>query len=125
MRVLLSIILITVLIADQLPAQEGQADRIKQEVSGWPASALVEVSMTGGGIVRGHIVSRTDTDFSLRREKSGGIQNIAYAQVLSVSQIKSGHSHKKWIILGVVVGAMAVAVIVIVVIVKTKGPFAL
>lgn len=63
--------------------------------------------------MRGHIVSRTDSDFSLQREKGTGAQSIAYDQVLSVSQVKAGHSHKKrWIIIGVVAGAVVVVAVI-------------
>jgi hypothetical protein len=113
MRINISIILITALVTGLLPAQQAQADSpIKQEIAALPSSSLVEVSVRGGGILRGHIARRTETDFSLRPEKGSGTQTIAYDQVLSVSQVKVGHSHKKWIIIGVVAGAIVVVAII-------------
>ena len=126
MKILLSTILIALLTRDQIAAQQPAADNaVKQEIAALPSNSLVEVRVQGGSTLRGHIVSRGESDFALKREKGAGTQTIAYNQVLSVSQVKSGHSHKKWIILGVVVGAVVVVVVVVVVLVKTRGPFAL
>ena len=120
MRIILAVLLSIVLGIQQVSAQTTQ-DSVKQEVAAIPSKALVEVSMRSGGILRGHIVSRADTDFTVRQEKGGSTQTIAYDQVLSVSQIKSGHSHK-WIIIGVVLGAVVVAGIIAAVI-AARGPF--
>jgi hypothetical protein len=109
MRTILTIIFIALLVTGLLPAQQPQADSpIKQEIAALPSSSFVEVSVIGGGILRGHIATRTESDFSLRREKGAGTQTIAYDQVLSVSQVKAGPWHKKWIIIGVVAGATVV-----------------
>ena len=62
--------------------------------------------------LHGRILNRTDTDFSLEPQKGMDTQTIAYDQVLSVSQIKGGHSHKtRWIIIGVVAGVAVVAIV--------------
>jgi hypothetical protein len=124
MLVLLSIVLAVVLTIELAAQQQAVNSSVQQEISAVPSNSLVQVNLKGDGTVRGRIVSRTDSDFSLQREK-GGTQTIAYDQVLSVSQVKAGHSHKKWIILGVAVGAVVIVVIIIVAVVKTKGPFAL
>jgi hypothetical protein len=113
MRTIVDIILIPLLVAGLLPAQQPQADLpIKQEIAALPSSSLVEVSVRGGDILRGHIATRTESDFSLKREKGAGTQTIAYDQVLSVSQVKARHSHKKWIIIGVTAGAILVIAII-------------
>ncbi len=126
MRLFVCVILIALLVADQVPAQLSPANTsVKQEIAGLPSTSLVEVRMQRGNRLRGHIVSRGESDFTLQPEKRGGTQTIAYDQVLSISHAKTGHSHKKWIIIGIVVGAVVVAVVVIVAIVKTQGPFAL
>jgi hypothetical protein len=124
MLVLLSIVLAVVLTIELAAQQQAVNSSVQQEISAVPSNSLVQVNLKGDGTVRGRIVSRTDSDFSLQREK-GGTQTIAYDQVLSVSQVKAGHSHKKWIILGVAVGAVVIVVIIIVAVVKSKGPFAL
>jgi Mid2 like cell wall stress sensor len=119
MRTLSILILTAILVADQVRAQQPAADSsIRQEIAGMPTTSLVQVNLNDGHRLRGRIVSRTDSDFSLQREKGAGAQTIAYDQVLSVSQVKGGHSHKtRWIIVGVVVGlGVAVAVIAIVVV---------
>ena len=126
MRVTVSIVLMALLVGDLLPAQQPVAEsRTKQEISGMPSTSLVEVRIVGGEKLRGHIVSRTESDFTLELNNGRGTQNIAYDRVLSISQVNGGHSHKKWIIIGVVVGALVITVVVIVAVVKTKGPFAL
>ncbi len=126
MRGLLTTILIGLMVMDQIPAQQPLPNTsVKQEVAALPSTSLVEVRLQGGDRVRGHIVRRGESDFTLQREKRGGAQTITYDQVLSISQAKAGHSHKKWIIIGIVVGAVVVTVVVIVAIVKTQGPFAL
>jgi hypothetical protein len=126
MRTVIKLILTTVLAADQLIAQQPGADSsIRQEIASLPSTSLVEVDLKNGRRLRGHIVRRTDSDFSLEREKGQRTQRIAYDQVLSVAQIKSGHSHKKWIILGVAVGAVVIVVVIIVAVVKANGPFGL
>ena len=108
MRIILAVLLSTMLAIPQVSAQTTQ-DSVKQEVAAIPSKALVDISMRAGGILRGHIVSRADADFTLRQEKGGTTQTIAYDQVLSISQVKTGHSHKKWIIIGVViVGAVVI-----------------
>jgi hypothetical protein len=113
MRAIVTVILIAVLVTGLLPAQQPQADSpIKQEIAALPSTSLVEVSVRGGGILRGHIGTRTESDFSLKREKGAGTQTIAYDQVLSVSQVKGRHSHKKWIIIGVVAGVIVVVAII-------------
>jgi hypothetical protein len=123
MRVIVLMILIVVLSTEQLIAAQSTSDPVaKQEIATLPSNSLVEVTVRGGGTLRGHIVRRTETDFSLQRERRGGTQNIAYDQVLSVSQVKGGHSHKKWIIIGVVVGAVAVVAIIFVAVVEHAGP---
>lgn len=114
MRALLSTVLIALLITDQLPAQQPEANAsVKQEIAALPSTSLIEIRMQGGDRLRGHIVSCGESDFALEREKGAGTQTIAYDQVLSVSQVNSGHSHKKWIIIGVVIAAVAVVAIVI------------
>jgi hypothetical protein len=126
MRTVITLILTTHLATDQLTAQQPAADSsIKQEIASLPSTSLVEVDLKDGHRLRGHIARRTDSDFSLQREKGKRTQSIAYDQVVSVSQVKAGHSHKKWIILGVAVGAVVIVVVIIVAVVKTKGPFAL
>jgi hypothetical protein len=113
MRALLSIILMAVLTTEQLPAQQPAANSsIQQEIGALPPTSLVQVNLKGGDSVRGRIVSRTDSDFSLQREKGAGTQTVAYDQVLSVSQVKPGHSHKKWIIIGIVAGVVIVVAII-------------
>src|SRR5438552_11164565 len=102
MRAIASVILSLILITDLLPAQQPAADSpIRQEIAALPSTALVQVRLKDGHRLRGHIVSRTDSDFSLQREKGAGTQSIAYDQVLSVSQAKATHSKTKWIIIGV------------------------
>ena len=106
MRTVVTLVLIAVLATDQLRAQQPASDSsIKQAIAGIPPTSVAEVRMKAGDKLRGHIVDRTDTDFSLKRAKAGRTQRIAYDQVLSVAQVKSGHSHKKWIIIGVVCGS--------------------
>jgi hypothetical protein len=114
MRISVAIILIAFLVTDLLPAKQAIEDsRIKQEIAAIPSGSLVEVRTQGGNRLRGHIVNRGDSDFSLEREQGGGTQTVAYNQVLSVSQVRAGHSHKKWIIIGVVVAAIAIVAIII------------
>lgn len=110
MRVV-AIILLGVLLRDQLPAQKVENSPIKQQVAALPPASLVEVVMNDGDKLRGHIATVGGTEFALAREKRGGTQSIAYDQVRSVSQVK--HSNKKWIIIGVVVAAIAVVGIII------------
>jgi hypothetical protein len=113
MRVLLSIVLTVVLTTELAAQQPAVNSSVQQEISAIPSNSLVQVNLKGGDSVRGRIVSRTDWDFSLQREKGGGTETIACDQVLSVSQVKAGHSHKKkWIIIGVVTG-VGVAVVVV------------
>jgi hypothetical protein len=113
MRVLLSIVLTVVLTTEIAAQQPAVNSSVQQEISAVPSTSLVEVDLKDGHRLRGHIVSRTDSDFSLQREKGGGTQTIAYEQVLSVSQLKAGHSHKKkWIIIGVVTGVGVAALVV-------------
>jgi Mid2 like cell wall stress sensor len=117
MRVVLSAILAVVLTIQTAAQQPAVNSSVQQEISTVPANSLVQVNLKDGQRLRGHIVSRTDSDFSLQREKGGGKQSIAYDQVLSVSQVKAGHSHKKkWIIIGVVTGVGVAAVVVALVI---------
>jgi hypothetical protein len=112
MRVALSVFLALVLTIE-IAAQEPTVNSsVQQQISAVPSNSLVQVNLKAGNSVRGRIVSRTDADFSLQREKGAGTQTIAYDQVLAVSQVKAGHSHKKWIILGVVAG-LGVAVVVV------------
>jgi hypothetical protein len=126
MRTVITLILLAVLATDQLIAQQPAADSsIRQEIARLPSTSLVEVDLKNGRRLRGHIVRRTDADFSLERDKGNRRQSIAYDQVASVAQVRHGHSHKKWIILGVAVGAVVVVVVIIVAVVKTQGPFAL
>jgi hypothetical protein len=126
LQTLITLILVTVLATDQLIAQQPAPNSsIRDEIATLPATSLVEVQLKSGRRMRGHIVRRTDADFSLEREKGNRTQSIAYDQVLSVAQVRQGHSHKKWIILGVAVGVMAVVVVILVAVVKTQGPFAL
>jgi hypothetical protein len=126
MRVILAMVVSAVLVKEQVTAQQTPTDSsVKQEVAALPSSSLVEVRIQGGNRLRGHIVNRGDADFTLEREKRAGTQTIAYDRVLSISQVNDKHSHKKWIIIGVVVAAVVVAVVVVVAIVKTQGPFAL
>jgi hypothetical protein len=121
MRAMLSIILPAVLIT-QLAAQQPAADSsLKQEIASLPSTSLVQVNLKDGHRLRGHIVTRTDSDFSLKREKRAGTQTIAYDQVLSVSHVKDGHSHKtRWIIIGVVAGVFVVAIVFVY---KLSHPF--
>jgi hypothetical protein len=119
MRTVSVLILTAILVGDQVRAQQPAThSSIRQEIASMAATSLVQVNLKDGHRLRGRIVSRTDSDFSLQREKGAGAQTIAYDQVLSVSQVKGGHSHKtKWIMLGVVVGlGVAVAVVAIVVV---------
>ncbi len=126
MRVIVTTVLIAVLAMNQVRAQQPPTDSIKQKILTFPSTALGEIRMKGGDGLRGHIVGRADADFSLELDRGGGTQNIIYDQVSSISQVKTGHSHKKWIIIGVALGAAVVVVVVVfVVIAKTKGPFAL
>src|SRR5690242_18312365 len=100
MRLIVTVVLTAILVTDQIRAQQPEPDSpIRQEIASLPTKALVEVSMREGGVLRGQIVNRADADFTLRKEKGGAVQTIAYDQVRSVSQIKNGHSYKKWIII--------------------------
>jgi hypothetical protein len=113
MRVMLSIILTAVLTTEMAAQQPAVNSPVRQEISTVPANSLVQVDLKDGQRLRGHLVSRADSDFSLERQKGRGTQSIAYDQVLSVSQVKAGHSHKKkWIIIGVVTGVGMAAVVV-------------
>jgi hypothetical protein len=106
MRVI-AIVLVAVLLRNQLLAQQAALNpRIKQQIAALSPASLVEVRMKDGDKLRGRIASHEDLDFSLAAEKGGGAQNIAYDQVLSVSQVK--HSNKKWIIIGVAATAILV-----------------
>jgi len=112
MRTAIALILTTVLVAD-LAAQQPPGDSsVQQQISTLPSTSLVQVNLKEGDSVRGRIVSRTDSDFSLQREKGKRTETIAYNQVLSVSPVKRGHSHKaRWIIIGVVAGVAVVAIV--------------
>jgi hypothetical protein len=113
MRVILSIILTAVLTTDLAAQQPAANSSVQQQISAFPSTSLVQVNLKEGDSVRGRIVSRTDSDFSLQREKGAGAQTIAYDQVLSVSQVKARHSHKKrWIIISVVAGVVVVVAII-------------
>lgn len=115
MRVILAVLLTAVLAIEQVAAQQtAQGSGVKQQIAATSKKALVEVSTRAGSIVRGHIVSRADADFTLRQEKGGTTQTIGYDQVLSVSRIKAGHSYKTWIIVGVVVIGVVVIVALVV-----------
>jgi hypothetical protein len=119
MRTVSIFILTAILVADQVRAQQPAADSsIRQEIASIAATSLVQVNLKDRHRLRGRIVSRTNSDFSLQREKGAGAQTIPYDRVLSVSPVKRGHSHKtRWIIVGVVVGlGVAVAVVAIVVV---------
>jgi hypothetical protein len=109
---ILSIILTALLVTELAAQQPGANSSIQQEISAFPPTSLVQVNLKGGNSVRGRIVSRTDSDFSLQREKGAGTQTVAYDHVLSVSQVKHGHSHKKWIIIGIVAGVVVVVGII-------------
>jgi hypothetical protein len=110
---MVSILLIMAVLAADLAAQQPALNSsMQQQVSTFPSTSLVQVNLKEGDSVRGRIVRRTDSDFSLERENGKQTQTIAYDQVLSVSQVKGGHSHKKrWIIIGVVAGAAVVAIV--------------
>src|SRR5437868_206555 len=100
MRAIRSIILTAVLTTELAAQQPAANSSVQQQISRFPSTSLVQVNLKEGDSVRGRIVSRTDSDFSLQREKGAGKQTIAYDQVLSVSQVKAGPSHKKrWIII--------------------------
>jgi hypothetical protein len=113
MRTVITLILAAVLATDQLWAQQPASESsARQQIANLPSTALVEVDLKDGHRLLGHIVSRTDLDFSLQREKAKRTQTIAYDQVLSVSQVKRGHSHKtRWIIIGVVAGVVVIAIV--------------
>jgi hypothetical protein len=113
MRKVIALILVTVLATIQVSAQQPAGEfSAKQQIASLPSSALVQVDLKDGHRLLGHIVSRTDLDFSLQRQKGKRRQTIAYDQVLSVSQLKHGHSHKtRWIIVGVVAGVAVVAIV--------------
>jgi hypothetical protein len=113
MRTVITLILTTVLASDQLIAQQPAADSsIREEIASLPSTSLVEVDLKNGRRLRAHIVRRTDSDFSLQREKGKRKQSIAYDQVLSVAQVRARHSHKKtWIIVAVVAGVAVVAIV--------------
>ena len=114
MRAIVAGILVALLAGDCLPAQQAVTDSpIKQQIATIPPGSQVEVRMQSGERVRGRIVNAKDADFSLERDKATATQTIAYNQVASVSQVKAGHSHKKWIIIGVVVAGIAIVAIVI------------
>jgi hypothetical protein len=109
MRVILSIILSAVLTTELAAQQPVANSSVQQQISAFPSTSLVQVNLKEGDSLRGRIVSRTDSGFSLQPEKGAGAQTVAYDQVLSVSQVKAGHSHKKkWIIIGVVAGVVVV-----------------
>jgi hypothetical protein len=113
MRTVITLILIAVLPTVQLRAQQPAGESsATQEIASFPSTALVEVDLKDGHRLRGHILSRTDLDFSLQREKSKRTQTIAYDRVLAVSQVRGGHSHKtRWIVIGVVAGVVVVAIV--------------
>jgi hypothetical protein len=113
MRTIITLILIMVLPMVELSAQQPAGESsARQEIASLPSSALVQVDLKDGHRFLGHIVSRTDLDFSLQRQKGERTQTIAYDQVLSVSQVKHGHSHKtRWIVIGVVAGVVVVAIV--------------
>jgi hypothetical protein len=89
--------------AAQQPATETSS---KQSITILPAKAHVIVQLTDGTAERGRIVSHAGDSFTFRPDGSGGEQTISYASVRSVSQLSSDHSKAKWIIIGVVGGAV-------------------
>lgn len=113
MRTAMTLILTAVLMTNLAAQQPAGDSSVQQQISAIPSTSLVEVNLKEGDSLRGRIVSRTDSGFSLQREKGKRTQTIAYDQVLSVSQVKGGQSHKaRWIIIGVVAGVAVVAIVV-------------
>ncbi len=96
MRLIITLSLVVLLTGERLPAQQATDSAIKQQISEIPSTTPIEVRMLSGERVRGHIVNRGESEFSLERDKGAGMQTVAYSQVASVSQVKVRHSHKKW-----------------------------
>lgn len=114
LRKLASCILAGALTLQSLHAQQSPANReIQQRISALPVNAHVALQLTDGNTLRGHIASRADHDFVLKPDNGGAPQTIAYEQVSAVEQVKK-HSTKKWIVIGVVAGAVVIGVIAIV-----------
>lgn len=109
MRAFISVVLVSLLLKTQLLAQQSPAD-LRNRIANFPPESLVEVRTKSGEKLRGHIVGRTDSDFSLRQGRGAATKTIAYEQVLAVSRV-GVHTRRKWIIIGVVAGIVLWAAI--------------
>jgi hypothetical protein len=68
------------------------------------------VQLTNGTVERGRIVSRAENDFAFKRDDRAGEQTISYGSVRSIAQLNSGHSKRKWVLIGVAAAAVIAAV---------------
>ena len=103
------------------PAQTSTPDSsIKQTIVALPLNSKVVVHLKNGTAAQGKVVNRTDAAFLLANRNGGQSQEIAYDQVVSVSQVRTSHAKRNWIIVGAVVAGLAVTAIVVVA--KGNGP---
>jgi hypothetical protein len=87
MRRCLGIVLVCLLIAQSVPAQQPlPVSAIRQSVGPLPSNARVVVQLKDGTSARGPILSRTDEGFALEEQRGGQAQNIVYKCVRVASQ---------------------------------------
>jgi hypothetical protein len=122
MRTILIVFLASLLIVRSADAQEPTGNSaVKQSIASMPAGSHVELQLLDGKKERGRIVSRSGNGFALKPDAGAGEQSIAYDNVRSVSRLKHGHSKAKWVVIGVVAGAV-VAAAAAALAVKNHGP---
>ena len=72
-RSFISIVLVLLTLKTQLIARKSPTD-LRNRIASLPPGSLVEVKTKSGEKLLGHIVTRTDSDFSLRQDNGAGSQ---------------------------------------------------
>lgn len=92
-----------------------QEIQIKVAKLGVGRDARIEAKLLDGSKVKGYISAAENDSFTVTDSKSGAVQTIPYANVVSVKKSSRGLSPLTW---GIIGGAAAAAIIVGVTVVK-------
>ncbi|MEO7658576.1 MAG: hypothetical protein ABIV48_03085 [Pyrinomonadaceae bacterium] len=76
--------------------------------------ARVEVKLKNGTKLKGHVEKAADDSFTLLDSKTGTRQSIAYADIDSAKNARSGLKPSTWIIIGAAAAAVVILSITVV-----------
>jgi hypothetical protein len=95
------------------PEQESaQAAALKQKVLKIQPQSMIVIKMKNKEQLRGRLTQVTDEGFVVKTMRGEEFEDrqLAYAEVTSIKEVSSGSQTKKWIIIGVTIGAIVTVV---------------